>query len=61
MLFVIYQKFVIHYGVSLFVFVILFQYVIFCYSYSGIRTRVLKTRALKDISPKNTIPNGHES
>ena len=27
----------------------------------GIRTRVLKTRALKDISPKNTIPNGHES
>ena len=27
----------------------------------GIRTRGLKTRALKDISPKNTIPNGHES
>ena len=32
-----------------------------CIKIEGIRTRVLKTRALKDISPKNTIPNGHES
>ena len=31
------------------------------YTWRGIRTRVLKIRALKDISPKNTIPNGHES
>ena len=30
------------------------------YSVSA-RTRVLKTRDLKDTSPKNTIPNGHES
>ena len=27
----------------------------------GIRTLVLKTQALKDTSPKSTIPNGHES
>ena len=28
---------------------------------NGIPTQVLKTQALKETSPKNTIPNGHET